>query len=83
MLLNVSCLNHAFYHLDQIVRMVKFGSLIQSMGFFISKVLYVCVCLFILLTLALPGIGIAFDKKTHRSKFLGGQAEKDYGRFYR
>ena len=27
--------------------------------------------------------GIAFDKKTHRSKFLGGQAEKDYGRFYR
>ena len=27
--------------------------------------------------------GIAFDKGTHKSKFLGGQAEKDYARFYR
>ena len=46
MLLNVSCLNHAFYHLDQNVRMVKFGSLIQSMGcFFIQNA--VCMFLFI------------------------------------
>ena len=46
MLLNVSCLDQTYCCLDQNVRMVKFGSLIQSMGcFFIQSA--VCMCLLI------------------------------------
>ena len=46
MLLNVSCLDQTYCCLDQNVCMVKFGSLIQSMGCFLIQSV-VCMCLFI------------------------------------
>ena len=45
-MLNVSCLDQTYCFLDQNVRMVKFGSLIQSIDcFFIQSA--VCMCLFV------------------------------------
>ena len=69
---DVSWSDQFYWCLDQVdPKFELFGSLIPTF----ESCFMLCWLLF--------RTGIAFDKGTHKSKFMGGQAERDYVRFYR